>query len=241
MLNIKQDFYIEYIDIRYKSLPDTFFGLAQEVAPDFNGHNFDIIPRVQNIFYKALLPGLAPFSLVEALLKRFKLRGWFDECDLLLFASRAASLIEDIHKLVPPCVLFAVMKTYFNGWATSARFQQIEKVCRLCLDCDGVDSLEHYAACTFQWSVFASKLQRSVFPNSLARFFGLLAYNTNDRVLHAVHMYAVYSAYNSRKKSGIITGPDAMSAIIWQGHRTAQLHHKGLEKRYKDLWQVSSL
>ena len=59
-------------------------------------------------------------------------------------------------------------------------------------------------------------------------------------VFHAAHMYAVMVAHNSRKHSGIITGPDEMQALVWQGHRVAQLHHKGLEKRYKSIWHNAS-
>ena len=210
--------------------------LARDVVPGFDGSNFDISPRIQHNFYKALLPRLAPFSLVEALLKRFRLRKWFPECELLHVASKAANLFEEIHNHVPPCVLFAAIKTFFNGLATSARFQKMAKVCLLCSDCNGEDSLEHYAVCEYQWVVFVDKFKTSVFPQSLARFLGICAIDLNDRVFHAAHMYAVMVAHNSRKHSGIIIGPDEMQALVWQGHRVAQLHHKGLEKRYKSIW-----
>ena len=109
-----------------------------------------IFPKMlKAFFYKCLLPQFVPFSLVQALAKRFKLREWFDDNEILLYASKAAEFIADIKGHVPPCVIFAVLRTYFNGWATSARFQTIDKVCLLCFECDGVDSLEHYAECAF--------------------------------------------------------------------------------------------
>ena len=145
-------------------------------------------------------------------------------------------LLEDVRNHDPPCVLVAVLKTFFNGWATSARFQTMDKVCLLCFDCDGVDSIEHYASCPFQWKVFADKFRTSMFPCSLPRFIGGYAVELDEKVFHAVHMYAVMSAFNSRKHAGIASGTDAIEALIWNGHRTAQLYHRGLEKRYKSIW-----
>ena len=116
------------------------------------------------------------------------------------------------------------------NWATSARFQETGKPCLLCSECDGLDSSEHYAKCLFQWRAFASQFPASVYQNSLPRFLGLLAESENDKVFHACHIYAVMSAFDSRKHAGIITDFDSVSKLIWQGHRTAQCNHKGLEK-----------
>ena len=55
---------------------------------------------------------------------RFKLRAWFDDHELNDLALRAVSFCEDIVSHVPPCVLFAVINTLFNGWTTDARFQK---------------------------------------------------------------------------------------------------------------------
>ena len=134
-------------------------------------------------------------------------------------------------------LLLNVLKTFFNGWSTSARFQKADKVCLLCSDCvDGgsEDSLEHYAQCTFQWTVFAKFFRQPIFPVSMARFLGLQATSLDFKVFHAVHMYAVMRAHSSRKHSGYITGVSEVESLIYSGHRTAQLYHKGLRKRYRE-------
>ena len=145
-------------------------------------------------------------------------------------------MFEAAHNLVPPCVLFAMYNTFFNGWATSHRFQVDDKVCWLCIDCNGHDSLEHYATCIVQWRVFASKFKKSVFPCSIFRFLGLFASNTHDMVLHACHMYAVRNAVHVGHAHQCISDEDSVSKLIWQGHRTASLQHSGLRKRYNSIW-----
>ena len=109
-------------------------------------------------------------------------------------------------------------------------------MCLLSHECDGVDSLEHYAECVFHWRVFGDKVRKPSYPRCLTRFLGLLTESIDDRIFHAVHMYAVMSAYNSRKHSHMISDENAIEALIWEGHRTAQLYHKGLAKRYQDIW-----
>ena len=81
------------------------------------------------------------------------------------------------------------------------------------------------------------RVATSVFPMSPPRFLGVLAEEVDDMVFHACHMYAVQSAVRSRWKDQIITGPDAVEALIWQGHRTALALHSGLRRRYRNLWQ----
>ena len=153
-----------------------------------------------------------------------------------MYAAYGAKLIEDIAGKVPPCVHFAVLLTFFNGWCTSARFQEEDRVCWLCFECDGPDRLEHYAACPHQWRTFAKKFRKSVFPMSLPRFLGLYAATVEMKVIHATHMYAVLSAVNSRRAKQIISGPDEAEALVWQGHRTAQVYSKPLQKVYANSW-----
>ena len=98
-----------------------------------------------------------------------------------------------------------------------------------------MDSLEHYASCPFQWQVFAQRFRKSSLPRSLIRFVGLLADSLDDKVFHSVHMFAVMSAYNSRKHARVITEEETVGALIWEGHRTAQLYHRGLVNRYNGI------
>ena len=118
----------------------------------------------------------------------------------------------------------------------TARFQNDDRVCRVCIDCDGGDSLEHYACCPYQWLAFSRKLNRPEFPQSIARFFGLLSLDEKDSIFHSVHMFSVLSVLNQRRASDSICIPEDVTAMIWQGHRTASLHHSSLRKRYREIW-----
>ena len=212
------------------------FHVLQDVTP-----KSDIIKSklVQSHAYGILLKSARPFDLFSTICYRFELREWFDTNDIPFYANLAVNFIKKVSKLVPPCVMFSVFLTYFNGWATSARFQKIDRVCLLCFDCEGSDSLEHYSCCPYQWIVFSRKFRKSVYPQSIARFLGLNVSSDNDMIYHACHMYAVYSAYNSRKHSGTITGPESVEKLIWQGHRTAALFSDRVRKLYNSIWVIN--
>ena len=79
--------------------------------------------KLQHRIYQFLLPRLAPFNLPEAVRARFELRKWFGESDRRHLSSVAAGFLHDIHRYVPPCVIYAVLMAFFNGWPTDARFQ----------------------------------------------------------------------------------------------------------------------
>ena len=145
----------------------------------------------------------------------------------------AAEVIKDIFHKVPPCVVYVVILTFFNGWTTTARFQENDRVCRLCYDCNGDDRLEHYATCRFQWLVFGRLFKKSIFPMSLARFLGLYAEDVDLRCFHAVHMCAVYTAVNERRHSERITGEDEIHNLIGHGHKVAQTYGGNLKNRYR--------
>ena len=175
----------------------------------------------------------------DALVERFVLREWF-EGEEAFYAAKIVQILEATEKHVPPCVSMAYNKTLFNGWATSARGQHCDKVCLLCWECEGHDRLEHYAACTYHWEVYGERFKRPLInrvPNTLVEFLGLKSFDLDEIITRMVHVYAVYSAYNSRKHAGKISGPDDMDDLIWSGHRTAQLVHSGLCNRYRNLYK----
>ena len=176
------------------------------------------------------------FDLARTFEDRFRRRAWFEECEIRDMAEKAACFISVISGKVPPCVIFAVINTYLNGWSTGARHQKRENRCYLCVECVGEDSLEHYASCSFQWNVFASKFGRSVFPMTLPRFLGLYARDSEDAVKYACHMYAVRSAFNyQRFKIGTGASLSLVSVRIEAGYRTACLHCSGLSGRLAQI------
>ena len=190
--------------------------------------------ELQPVIYKHLLPIMHPFSLIQALSKKFT--RWFSEQDAQMFAGRANHLVQAVYSQVPPCVLYCLINTWFNGWCTSRRFQVSGK-CLLDAQCAGEDSLEHYAICSYHWKVFSKRLRRSCHPYSISRFFGLDADTIDDMVLHVCHIYAVRRGVDiqHRGTNGAAAGDDQVEALVWNGHRTAALFHCGLAKRYRRL------
>ena len=211
-------------------------GFSCANADDMHTCNWWELPGLQKRLYSFLLNVRMPFCLESSLRYRFHLCEWFNEDDSQYFAGIAYQFLDDIQNRVPPSVLFVVLRTFFNGWATSARFQQVVKVCLLCTDCEGFDAIEHYACCTFQWRAFAAIFRKPVFPCSLARFLGLNAVHIEDKIFHACHMYAVYSAVNLRRREAHVSGHDQVKQLLMNGHRTACLWHKGLVNLYRGVW-----
>ena len=100
--------------------------------------------HLQSYLYSALLQCMHPNPLHTVLYD--KLGRWIDADHLDGAVEHATKVLEMIHKSVPPCVRFCVWTAWCNAWCTSARFQG-EGLCRLCGECSGADSLEHYAVC----------------------------------------------------------------------------------------------
>ena len=189
---------------------------------------------LQTVACRHLLPIMHPFDLIRALSNKFT--RWFPEQDAQMFAGRANHLAQAVYSQVPPCVLYCLINTWFNGWCTNHRFQGTGK-CVLCDRCDGEDSLEHYAICSYQWRVFSNKLRRSCHPYTISRFFGLEADTIDDMVFYVCHIYAVRRGIDIRHRvaGGTAASDDQVDALVWNGHRTAALYHRGLNRRYQRI------
>ena len=55
-------------------------------------------------------------------------------------------------------------------------------------------------------------------------------------VFHACHIYAVKRAVDSRRGGDLVMNASYVYNLVWNAHQTAALHHKGLAKRYKNVW-----
>ena len=176
-----------------------------------------------------------PFDPIKALSKKFS--SWTSEQEAQMFAARAKHLINAVHAHVPPCVLYCLINTWWNGWCTNRRFQGNGR-CRLSESCEGDDSLEHYAECASHWEVFAKKLRKPIGQSSIFRFFGLDVTGIDDMIFHVCHIYAVKRAVDIRRRTreDLRGGAEELEALIWHGHRTAALYHGGLAKRYSQIW-----
>ena len=209
---------------------DAFFKLQHANCRD----NVSVVIK-QHVIYDLLLAKLSPFCLKSCLAKRFAKRNWFGRDEVDRYATLAVSLLEDIHKRVPPCILFAVLNTFFNGWTTSARFQEVEDCCYLCNICDGQDSIEHYASCPHMWRCFANISSKSCLPMSMGRFLGLYAHSVEDKILYACNMYATRSAVNQRRKYRFVSGPDKLKKLLWTFSKKPVYTTKDLENSLREL------
>ena len=170
-----------------------------------------------------------PFDFNQIL--AHKLSRWFSTDMVPIMVGRAVKLIACVHQHVPPCVLFCLLCTWSNAWCTTRRFQESEAHCLLHSECDGEDSVEHYAVCKYQWNVFAAKLHRPNRPKSVCRSFALEEESADDMVFQVCLMYAVKRAVGTLRRERS-TATHVYFKLIWQGHRTAALYHEGLAKRY---------
>ena len=168
-----------------------------------------------------------------------KLARWFDASDVERLADRAHFVLESIYTHVPPCVIFCLVSTWCNAWCTNRRFQQKGR-CQLCLECHGEDSLEHYACCNFHWDVFARKTKQPNISRSVQSFFVLSAQNEDEMVLQACHVYAVKRAVDHRRYDTGIRSLEWVQNLIWNGHCTAAMFHRGLARRYAAIHAVAN-
>ena len=187
------------------------------------------IPRIQNRICSFTGNRFIDFNMKSTFSYRFKLRARFDDHELNDLALRAVSFCEDIVSHVPPCVLFAVINTMFNGWTTEARFQKSESKCVLCRDCLGEDSLDHYASCNIVWSLFSSIFREPLWPCSIDRFLGLRCDSLKLKIRHACFLYAIRYSTNHFRRSGTSSpSVEESKKVIKSGIKTACLHHSGL-------------
>merc|ERR1711957_927425 len=108
----------------------------------------------------------------------------------------ASRLIATVRGRVPPCVLAAILATWFNGWTTGRRFQDRSCRCRFNQACLGEDSIEHYAVCAFVWDLASRSLRLRPTPRSLGRFLGLQLADHDSAISMALHIFAAYGTFN---------------------------------------------
>jgi len=197
----------------------------------------DTLPRkIQSYIYSHFLDHYRPFSLVCVIKDRFLLRNWCSREHVDIYANRAVLFLKEIVGKVPPCVQFAVFKTFFNGWSTSARLQSNHRVCYICFECNGDDSIEHYATCSFMWNAFSQNYRACAWPQTLIRFLGLDTTRTEIFPFLACNMYSVMRATDIRRISQSISGPEDVKKLLFEHTRSAALQHKTLKKRIHNIW-----
>ena len=163
----------------------------------------DDAATIQKGTYTAFRDIFYPANVVSLLATRMK--RWFPTQGLGMnhrgIAIAAKPFLFDVRRHVPPCVLSAVLTSLVNGWTTGRRFQEQQTRCRLHAGCHGEDSIEHYAVCPHDWKCAMDILKISETPRTLARFMGLHLARDDRPVLLALHMFALYGAFNWLKRN----------------------------------------
>ena len=156
-----------------------------------------------------------------------------------LAARRASRTLSRIRSLCPPCVLWAVVRTWFNGWCTLRRFQARQRhSCFLSSTCSGEDSIEHYLRCPIVHAVAAKKLRLLHLrrrPGDMLLLDGGY-YDDSQLALTAVLLYAAYTSTNQlRHKDQRISEAEG-EKVVWCAVRKAGLQSRRLSGIINRIW-----
>ena len=225
------------ISVLHRTYSD--FDFSDFAFKNINDYNQDVVLKeladLQSRMYRYFFPMFNSFDLKKTLRDRFVGREWVEENEADRMASRAFDFLESIAMHTPPCVIFAVLNTYLNGWTTAARFQEKGSRCLICEDCSGNDSIEHYGSCMHVWRAFSRRSGKSIFPATLQRFLGLYAESVELKVMHAVQMYAVRNATNDRRAKQLRGRESQVVNSIDAGFRRACLYRSGLSRKLGEV------
>ena len=135
---------------------------------------------------------------------------------------RAPSFLELVRTRVPPCVVHAVVTSWFNGWCTTRRFQLAVIRCRARPECDGRDELEHYAVCRHLRQCAEHFLGIPHRPASLGKFLGVDRDPAEGSAAAALHAYAALAVFNSvHHGNHVVTDTADLLHLYRQGLRHA--------------------
>ena len=152
---------------------------------------------------------------------------------------RAQDTLNSIWRNCPPCVVWAVVRTWMNGWCTGRCFQcSREHSCVLSRDCSGEDSIEHYLCCSVVRAVALRKLHLRAAagcPSALLLLDGDYP-NETQAALAATLLYAVYTNTNRARHSKSRPSAEHSFDDIWCGVRRAGMQSRKLSKLVKEIW-----
>ena len=160
-------------------------------------------------------------------------------------ATRALLVMARLRRLVQPRVIAAVIRTWFNGWCTSRRFQQQGSCifgCRY-----GEDAVQHYLQCGVLHG-FAAQRLRLVSPvepqqRRLAALL-LLPRNSLDDValtLRALLVAAAYSLHCKCRRTGALGNEEVVRRALEQAVKEAALGHPSATRCLDTRWIPSRL
>ena len=136
---------------------------------------------------------------------------------------------------VPPAVISAVVRTFWNGWCTDRRFQRIG-TCKLGLPCQGDDSIEHYASCVHVKDFALLKMRLPPHVTGLSYFLLLENVDEPTLVRIALLVYAVYTTTQQIRKAEHLT-PASVRALLWERVHSVCTNHGKCAQVMSSIWQ----
>ena len=161
-------------------------------------------------------------------------------------ARRALAVLHRLRNVVPPRVLAALLRTWWNGWNTDRRLQRIGPGlgrCRWGCDAWEGDAIEHYSVCPILERFAARRLGLHSSERQLAsRRTDFLLLDVaaekgplNNLVRRAILLATVYRCFNIARCSGL--DPATATEALPQALRDTVRGHPGAMK-VVDLWAV---
>ena len=134
---------------------------------------------------------------------RHKLSIWRIDVFVSPRARRMVRVCHAVKDLVPPRVLAALIRTWFNGWVTKGRFQVYgwESTCMWGCSCRDGDSLKHYSVCPVlaRWRRSIGLMDGNSVESRRAAFM-MLKKDIDDcpsrMAWGAMAVYSIYQTYN---------------------------------------------
>lgn len=205
-------------------------GCFEDVVKEF-GDKETIIKWIQDagiyeekqllkIIYSKMLAMKHPSSLVDFFSRR--LQYWFRDIDAKRFAAKMPMIINNVFKCIPPCVQFAVVNTWLNGWPTNRRLHLPFAWCRLCGGCYGEDSLNHYWESPHQSCFLGPQFQKQNSTRKAA-YFLFDDESFECLCIRSCHIYAVRKAFNAARSMGCRFTREECQSHIKAGHKTCRL------------------
>lgn len=163
---------------------------------------------------------------------RHKLQKWPLQLFPRLRAQRALQVLARLRSLVPPRVLAALMRTWYDGWCTRRRFQGRDSSCLFGCTC-GDDSVQHYCCCgaLHDFAVRGMRLppQESRADKALAFMLLEPASRLPDDVLarRALLLAAAYALHcHHRRRQGPLGAPAEVARALEQAAKEAARGHR---------------
>ncbi len=169
------------------------------------------------------LATMYPFSLRCCL--KGKLSRWFPEDQCESFSFKAIDILNTI-KNTAPCIVFAVVSMWCNGWCTDGRFQGDTIKCLVCSECDGRDKLEHYADCMYAWDAGKKCTGITDMSEDLVTLLGFNSKDFGECVLLSVYAYALKRHIDSRRAMACAAPKSNVYRNVWSGFQVAAIYSR---------------